>query len=560
MVSFTIKVFATNTERKDPFMRRSSLFILVVLTAILQPFSVCAQLKPVPKIEWQKCYGGSDGEGGDHILQTADGGYIIAGSSNSSDGQVTGNHGWDDIWILKITATGDIQWQKSIGGTSLEALRKIQQTNDGGYVIAGHTLSNDGDVSGNHGSVDYLVIKLSASGDIQWQKCYGGSRADRLTSLCTTSDGGYIVSGGSNSDDGDVAGNHGRNYTSWWIIKLNAIGDILWQKSYGDIFHNGELTMWTTSDGGYIAAGSTQSADVVGYHGGLDGLIIKLTANCDIQWQKCLGGSLNDFIGSTQETRDSGYIIPGISKSNDGDVTGNHGLSDCWIVKLTANGVIDWQRSFGGSSEDQAHSIREAPDGRFIVSGFTKSVDGDLSGYRGNTDSLDAWLIGLSSTGDIEWQQRFGGTSQEWFSQTLATQDSGFIAIGWTSSNNGDVSGNHGREDIWVVKFGAGNTCGDSIMSAFLRTGKVELSIFSIIPNPAATRAVLTVESQEASHSVIEIVSLTGAVVKRISANLGKGKQEIPLNGLESLMTGSYEVVVKSDGDAIAHTKLNIVR
>lgn len=542
-------------------MRRSSLFILVILTAILQSFSVYAQQKPVPKIEWQKCYGGSDGEGGYHILQTADGGYIIAGGSNSSDGQVTGNHGWEDIWILKITATGDIQWQRSIGGTSLEALRKIQQTNDGGYVIAGHTLSNDGDVSGNHGSVDYLVIKLSTNGDIQWQKCYGGFGAEILSSLWTTSDGGYIVSGASNSDDGDVAGNHGRKETSWWIIKLTSNGDIEWQKSYGGSQPYGASSIWPTSDGGYIAAGPTQSIDSVpGHHGGFDGLITKLTANCDIQWQKCLGGSLNDFISSLQETGDGGYIVAGTSQSNDGDVTGNHGLYDCWITKLTANGDVDWQRSFGGSSEDQAHSIREAPDGRFIVSGFTKSVDGDLSGYRGNTDSLDAWLIGLSSTGDIEWQKRFGGTSQEWFSQTLATQDSGFIAIGWTNSTDGDVSGNHGREDIWVVKFGAGSTCGDSIMSAFLRTGKVLLSIVSVIPNPAAASAMLTVESQEPSHLVIEIVSLTGAVVKRIPANLGKGKQEIPLNGLESLMTGSYEVIVKCDGDAITHTKLNIVR
>ena len=150
-------------------------------------------LAQAPEVDWQKTYGGSGFDGATSIGQTADNGYIVAGTSNSNDGDVTGNHGNDDYWITKINPTGNVEWQKSLGGNQNDRPNGIQQTQDGGYIVAGSSTSNNGDVSGNHGNSDFWVVKLNSVGNITWQKSLGGSDLDIGRSIQQTSDGGYIV-------------------------------------------------------------------------------------------------------------------------------------------------------------------------------------------------------------------------------------------------------------------------------------------------------------------------------------------------------------------------------
>src|SRR5690606_22749186 len=166
---------------------------------------------------WQKSFGGSDGDYANSIKQTEDGGYIIAGTSYSNDGDVTESYGNGDYWIIKISETGNIEWQKSFGGSGEDIANEIQVV-AGGYIVIGGTESTDGDVSGNHGNVDYWIIKLSESGDLQWQKAMGGSSFDEGLSIAQTNDKGFILAGGSNSNNGDVTGNHGEQ--DYWIVKL----------------------------------------------------------------------------------------------------------------------------------------------------------------------------------------------------------------------------------------------------------------------------------------------------------------------------------------------------
>ena len=255
-------------------------------------------------ILWQKCLGGSEYDVAKSIQQTTDGGYIVAGYSSSNNGDVSGNHGNHDYWIVKLDSSANIQWQKSLGGTADDDAQSIQQTIDGGYIVAGSSKSNDGDVSGNHGYGDYWIVKLDFSGNIEWQKSLGGSGGDYAYSVQQTSDRGYIVAGTSSSNDGDVSGNHG----SWdyWIVKLD----------------------------------STAS----------------------IQWQKSLGGTDDEYGYSIHQTSDDGFIVAGSSESNDGDVSGNHAYSDYWIVKLDFSGSFEWQKSLGGSSSDVATSIQQSID------------------------------------------------------------------------------------------------------------------------------------------------------------------------------------------------------
>ncbi|MFY9419238.1 MAG: hypothetical protein WAP17_09180, partial [Bacteroidales bacterium] len=231
--------------------------------------------------------------------------------------------------------SGDIIWQKCFGGTNEDYAYSIQQTSDSGFIVAGYTFSNDGDVSGYHGYFDYWVVKLNSSGDIEWQKCLGGTYYDYAYSIQQTSNGGFIVAGSTNSNNGDVSGYHG--YFDYWVVKLNSSGDIEWQKCLGGTNNDYANSIQQTSDGGFIVAGYTESndGDVSGYHGGdYDAWVVKLNSSGDILWQKCLGGTIDDRANSIQQTSDGGFIVAGFTVSNDGDVSGNHGASDAWVVKL----------------------------------------------------------------------------------------------------------------------------------------------------------------------------------------------------------------------------------
>jgi len=407
-----------------------------------------------PAVQWQKSLGGSGNDQASSVQQTSDGGYIVAGWSNSNDSEVAGNHGANDYWVVKLNNLGTIEWQKSLGGSLSDYAYAIQQTADSGYIVSGWSSSNDGEVSGNHGNADYWVLKLDDTGAIQWQKSLGGSNVDIARAIRQTSDGGYIVAGGSQSDDGEVSGSHGMD--DYWVVKLNDTGGIQWQKSLGGSLGDGAETIQQTSDGGYIVAGESQSDDgeVSGNHGNFDAWIVKLNDTGAIQWQKSLGGSQFENAYSILQTSDSGYIFASASESNDGDVTGHHGDStapDYWIVKLNDTGAILWQKSLGGSGYDNPTSIRQTSDGGYVIAGSSNSTDGDVSGNHGNADY---WIVKLDDTGAIQWQKSFGGSNQDVAASIEQTSDSGYIVAGYSNSNDGEVYGNHGAFDFWVVKLG----------------------------------------------------------------------------------------------------------
>jgi len=199
---------------KTNFIKTAIITITLTFTILL---NATAQ---APDIEWQRALGGTDYDWASSIQQTSDGGYIVAGYSSSTDGDVTGNHDSTDFWVVKLNSVGTIQWQKALGGTDYDWASSIQQTSDGGYIVAGWSESTDGDVTGNHGYIDCWVVKLNSNGNIQWQKALGGTERDFAYSIQQTADGGYIVAGFTTSTDGDVTGNHG-DYDAW-VVKLKA--------------------------------------------------------------------------------------------------------------------------------------------------------------------------------------------------------------------------------------------------------------------------------------------------------------------------------------------------
>jgi hypothetical protein len=475
-------------------------------------------------IQWQKALGGTQFEKGHCIQQTTDQGCIIAGYTNSN----IGNHGDVDAWIVKLDGTGTLQWQKCLGGTDEDYATSIQQTNDGGYIIAGSTTSNDGDVTGNHGGSDYWIVKLDATGTILWQKTFGGTSYDKAESIRQTSDGGYIITGYAYSNDGDVTGNHGA--IDIWIVKLDGIGTIQWQKCLGGTDDDYARSIQQTTDGGYIIAGGTNSnnGNVSGNHGALDFWIIKLDGTGTIQWKKCLGGTDEDSATSIQQTTDGGYIITGNTGSTNGDITGNHAIdnniksNDYWIVKLDGTGTIQWQKCLGGTGDEDPYSIQQTIDGGYIVAGNTTSNDGNVSGIHG---SNDVWIVKLNITGNIQWQKCLGGSGHDFVYSNQQTADGGYIMTGLTNSNDGDVSGNNGNYDAWTIK----------LSPVVLGLTDNTKSTIKLYPNPAHESLQLQTKSP---ITAIKITDLSGKIVKEESLNLNN--KSINQINIESLTQGMY--------------------
>ncbi|MEX2484172.1 MAG: T9SS type A sorting domain-containing protein [Brumimicrobium sp.] len=404
-----------------------------------------------PIIEWQKSLGGSGWDKASSIEITTDGEYIVAGGSDSNDGNVTGINGANDFWVVKLDTIGNITWQKSLGGSGSESAYSIQQTTDGGYIVAGSSQSNDGDVTVNNGGQDYWVVKLDATGNIIWQKSLGGSGDDNANSIQQTLDGGYIVAGWSLSNDGDVTVNNGgRDY---WVVKLDSIGNIIWQKSFGGSWDERAESIQQTIDGGYIVGGLAYSGDgdVSGGIGGGDYWVVRLDTAGNIIWEKSLGGSEYERAQSIQQTTDLGFILTGYSYSNDGDVTGHNGStnsSDYWVVKLDSIGNITWQKSLGGSGSESAYSIQQTTDGGYITVGHSTSNNGDVTLNNGGRDY---WIVKLDTVGSIIWQKSLGGSGVDMTSSIRQKTNGGFIVAGWSNSNDIDITSNKGYTDCWIV-------------------------------------------------------------------------------------------------------------
>jgi len=480
-------------------MMKKQLLVSFFLLSFLHP--VLAQITPA--IDWQKCLGGTGNEAAFSVEQTSDGGYISAGYSDSNDGDVSGNHGSNDYWVMKLDANSNLEWQKSLGGSSIDQANSVKQTIDGGFVVAGYTYSTNDDVTGNHGSSDYWVVKLGTAGDLIWQKTLGGSSDDGANSIQQTDDGGFIVAGYSSSNNDDVSGNHGM--WDYWIVKLDSSGNLTWQKSLGGTNNDVAYFIQQTDDGGYVISGYSESndGDVAGNNGARDYWIVRLDTGGELVWQTHLGSSGYDEAFGVQQTSD-GFLVAGFAGSNDFDVSGNHGGYDYWIVKLDSSGSMLSQTCFGGTNTDQAFSLNQTTGGGFVVAGQSLSTNGDVTGNHGG---YDFWIVKIDADATLEWQKSLGGSSDDYGPYNIQqTIDGGFILGGASLSNDDDVSGNHGGAfygDCWIVKLAGGKATGISSPVNYL---------FSVYPNPAQDE--LNIESLQPLNDVsVHVFDVAGKMI-----------------------------------------------
>jgi hypothetical protein len=429
----------------------------------------------IPAAVWYKAYGGSSQEFPTSAEKTSDGGYIFAGSTNSSDGDITqSNYGGWDFWVVKTDQNGNKIWQKSYGGTGQESNLKIKQTSDGGYFLVSASSSNNNDVTGNHQpsggtsySRDIWVAKLDAYGTIIWSKCIGGSNSDGgdgtndfSLDFKLTNDGGLIIAAKTASYDGDAVLRPAGPANPIWLFKLNNLGTIQWSNFYGgNGFYTNIHAINKTSDGGYIVACDTRSSELPNFHGfsgSQDFWIFKIDSMGTMQWNKCFGGVSFDIPYDIIQTSDGNYVAVGTSRSTDGDVTGNHGSYDGWMIKISNTGNLLWQKSLGGSRDEELKSVLETSDGGFMILGTTDSYNnGDVSGNHSDCSGCqDLWLVKTNSTGNKLWQVCYGTSGGDYATQLISNNNNSFTLFGNTDfSANGLWTSNFGG-DYFAIKLG----------------------------------------------------------------------------------------------------------
>ena len=315
---------------------------------------------------WTRTYGGSEDDCGYSIVQTTDGGYIIAGSTESFGA------GWRDVYLMKTDAAGNEIWTRTYGGSDYDGGSSVVQTTDGGYIVAGYTSSFGADEG------DVYLFKTDASGNELWMRTYGGSNHDRGSSIAQTTDGGYIVAGYTwsfGAGEGDV-----------YLLKTDTDGDTIWTRTYGGSDSDYGWSVAQTTDGGYIIAGATYSFGA----GSGDVYFVKLDASGNELWMRTYGGSGNDWGSSVAQTTDGGYIIAGVY-----DHDWHEEIGDVYLVKTNAAGNEIWTRTYGGSDVDWGSSVVQTTDGGYIVAGTY-----DYNDWGAGTG--DVYLVKTDANGNVD--------------------------------------------------------------------------------------------------------------------------------------------------------------
>ncbi|MEA5139568.1 Ig-like domain-containing protein [Arcicella rigui] len=437
--------------------------------------------------QWNKTFGGVGEENITSIIACTDGGALLGGysMSNVSLDKSESSKGVYDYWIIRIDADGKKLWDKTLGGANYDYLTSIVTNADGGFLLGGYSLSNkSGDKSENSkGDKDYWVVKIDKNGQKIWDKTYGGLFADVLTSITSTSDGGFLLGGHSLSYVGGDKTETNKGNHDYWLVKIDANGNKLWDKTFGGASNDYFYGMTTTSDGGFLLGGystSNKSGDksenIKGWH---DYWIVKIDAKGNKVWDKTIGGDGGDALSSLINTSDDGFLLTGSSSSNQsGDKSANaKGNADYWIVKIDASGNKLWDKTFGGNSLDQLNAVFKTSDGGFLLGGYSQSsINGDKTeNTKGN---YDYWVVRIDASGNKLWDKTFGGNDNDQFSAMTLMKDGSFLLGGNSNSKASyDKSENaKGGFDYWLIKIKENQIKSTTSLTATGCTGTVNWS------------------------------------------------------------------------------------
>lgn len=405
------------------------------------------------QIELIKTLGGSKNDAFLSLKKTVDGGYVAVGHTQSNDFDIaTKKDDSYDYWVVKFDANHEVLWNKTFGGSDDDRARDVIELADGSFLVTGFSRSSDGNITNNNGNYDFWVIKLSSTGNLIWEKNFGFSGSDQSYVIQKTNDGGFLLGG---SLDVTASGGQGNSKTSqkhaggdYWLIKIDANGNKLWSRYYGGQFTDTLLDIEETDSGNLILIGFSDSSDtdITNNLGEYDYWIVSTSSSGDILWKKNFGGSQIDEAFSVTKTSDNHFLVVGNSRSSDNNVSVNNGSSDIWVIKIDENGTLIWERNFGGSSFEDAKKIISTQNGFYVV-GSSRSTDFDVQKNNGNKD---VWIIKIDENGNLQNQFSFGGSNLEEGNSITELENGTLIVVGESWSSDFDFFENKGFSDGFI--------------------------------------------------------------------------------------------------------------
>jgi hypothetical protein len=497
-----------------------------LLTRRLLPVLVLAAtsqrvLAQAPATQWDRRFGGTTDDRMSAAWPTTDGGFLLSGSSQSAAGgdKTQASRGNYDYWVVKVDASGAKVWDKTFGGSGEDRLLSARQTADGGYILGGYSTSGvSGDkTQGTRGGQDYWLVKLDAAGTKVWDKTFGGGGDDRFSSLEQTADGGYILAGASFSGISGEKSQDTQGGFDYWIVKVDATGTKMWDKDLGGDSNDVLSGVQQTADGGYILGGYSYSGvtgdktqpNAPGPE--YDYWVVKVNAAGAKVWDSAFGGTGPDNLTSVQQTADGGYLVGGFSNSPISATKSQNpqGNFDFWVVKINRNGTRRWDRSFGGSDYDQLNSLHQTTDGGFLLGGFSQSPpSGDKTGLNyGAAGSADFWVVKTDSLGTKQWDQSYGGSQSDQLTTLRQAPDGSVILGGFSDSgiSGTKTQASQGTADFWAVRLGR-------LPTATL--AGAALPALAVYPNPARAAFTLTLPAAAPRNGLqLRLLDATGRQV-----------------------------------------------
>lgn len=441
-ICFFSKEFGYAALESQRFFAKQILKLIAMKKIILLTIFNLSLTVSNAQIMFEKAYGANNAQRGISVFQTINEDYVIAGNSDSSD---TGSA---DIFLTKITVSGDTIWTRKYGSTGNDFLSSMKPTANGGYIIAGYTNS----IAGNGN--DIMLLNIDKNGDLIWSKTFGGIGEDKGADVVQNSNEDFIITG--------TTGSYGAGGLDAYVLSADSTGNLLWFKSYGGSNDDAGNSIHLNSDGGYLIAGETKS-----FGSNTDAYLIRVDNIGNKLWSKAIGGSNIDYAKSGIQTSDGGFIFTGTSES--------WGTNNVYVVKTDSAGEIYWTKIIGGGDSDFGNCIIENNDSSFTITGQTSSFGPDA----------DVYLIKLSSSGSTDWTRVFGGVGLETGNCISQTADNGFVITG-----SATIAGN--GLDAYLIKTNASGktSCTNTSIPVVVVEG-IPVSA-SVIPTDSITVISLT--------------------------------------------------------------------
>jgi hypothetical protein len=411
-------------------------------------------------LAWVETFGGSGIDQATAVVTTEDGAYMVVGSTYSNDGHFAGLKSTTDAdyFLMRVRPDGGVDWTKVYGGDDDELATGITKTSDGGYVLVGYSRSDNCFTGSNGGFHDYYILKVDAQGNEIWCQNFGYPGSDQAQNIIETREGDLMVtgffdvsaSGGQGNDDRENSGTlHGVG--EYWGIKLDADGQFFWKRYFGGSNNDRSYNVMQTNDGGFVLIGSSESDDfdITDSKGSYDYWAVKLSAEGDLEWTRSFGGSEIDIAYDIATTLDGNFLIVGDARSNDQDVSTNYGNADIWLVAIDPQGNLIWEKSLGGSMFDSAKDLLPMNDNLYCVTGSSRSNDVDVTTNNGEND---AWTVVVDAQGTIIFEVAIGGSSLDFSEGAAQGVDGALLIVGNTESSDGDIIQNLGYKDILIYK------------------------------------------------------------------------------------------------------------